>query len=1224
MKTRRTLEELLRSRILIMDGAMGTMIQSYDLGEDQFRGEAYADHPVDLKGANDLLSVTQPRIIEEIHTAYLEAGADIIGTNTVNATATSLDDYRLESEVGRINQAAAEVAVRAARAMTERTPDRPRFVAGSLGPTSKTTSLSPDVNNPSFRSATFDDLEQAYYDQVRGLMAGGVDVLLPETSFDTLNIKAALFALRRYFDDPGVTVPVLASFTITDASGRTLSGQTTEATWLSLSHADLLSVGINCALGAEQMRPYVEELSQVASTFISCYPNAGLPNEFGGYDETPQDMAAVLGDFAREGWLNMVGGCCGTTPDHIRAIAAEMEGVAPRRPSTPAAYSRFSGLEPYTMRPDTNFTMVGERTNVTGSRRFARLIRSDDYEAALEVARHQVEGGANVLDVNMDEGLLDSEAAMTRFLNLVATEPEIARLPIMIDSSKFSVIEAGLKCVQGKGIVNSISLKEGEDEFRRQARLIRRYGAAVVVMAFDEEGQAVTADRKVEILSRAYRILTGEVGFPPADLIFDPNILTVATGIEEHDSYAVEFIEATRELKKRFPESKVSGGVSNISFSFRGNDVVREAMHAAFLYHAIRAGMDMGIVNAGQLAVYDEIPEDLLTQVEDVLLNRRPDATDRMVEFAETVKGKGKTRDRDDAWRQDTVEERLKHALVRGIADHIEEDLAEALKKYPRPRQIIEGPLMDGMNVVGDLFGAGKMFLPQVVKSARVMKRGVAYLEPLMEEEKRASGGDSSRTKILLATVKGDVHDIGKNIVGVVLACNNYDIVDLGVMVPADQIASKAKEHGVAMIGLSGLITPSLDEMVHVAQELERQEFQVPLLIGGATTSPKHTAVKIAPRYSQPTVHVHDASRSVDVVGNLLRDEMRGPFLERVRAEHETLRAAFERKDRAALRPYTEAVANRLAIDWAAKDVPEPAFTGVRTVEDVSAADLVPYIDWSPFFHVWELRGVYPRILDDERFGETARELFEHAGTLLDRIVSEGRLGVRGAYGFFPANGDGDDLVLYRDPGRSEELARFPMLRQQHARDDRPCLCLADFVAPRDTGLPDHVGMFAVTAGLGLDDLVREYEEAHDDYHAIMAKALADRLAEAFAELLHERARRDWGYGANENLSKHDLIRERYRGIRPAPGYPACPDHSAKRTLFGLVDEAGATGIELTETFAMRPAASVSGLYFGHPEARYFAVGKVGRDQVEAQAERRGIAAEEIERWIRPNLDYEP
>ncbi len=1216
MSVESTLKRLLAERILLFDGAMGTQIQAHGLDEAAYRGEAYADHPSDLKGCNDLLSITQPRIIEEIHRAYLDAGADIIETNTFNATSVSLADYGLEAQVFAINKAAAAVARRAAIAAAEATPERPRFVAGSIGPTNKTASLSPDVNDPSLRSITFAGLEQAYYDQVDGLMAGGVDLLLPETTFDTLNLKAALFAIERWFETHGTRVPVIASLTITDQSGRTLSGQTVEAAWTSIAHSAPFAVGLNCALGAEEMRPHVEELARLAPCYVHCYPNAGLPNEFGAYDQGPEEMASILSEFAAAGWLNIVGGCCGTTPEHIRAIARAVEGKAVHRPADPDPRTRLSGLEPFVIRADSNFTMIGERTNVTGSRRFARLIKSGDYETALEVARDQVAGGANILDVNMDEGLLDSEQAMTTFLNLVAAEPEIARIPIMIDSSKFSVLEAGLQCIQGKGVVNSISLKEGEEAFVEQARLIRRYGAAVVVMAFDEEGQAVTCERKVEILTRAYAILTEQVGFAPEDIIFDPNILTVATGIEEHDRYAVDFIEATRELKRLFPRAKVSGGVSNVSFSFRGNDAVREAIHSAFLYHAIEAGLDMGIVNAGQLEVYDEIPEDLLTRVEDVLLARRADATERLIAFAETVTGKQKARVQDDAWRGAALEERLSHALVHGIGEHIETDLDEALRTYPGPLAIIEGPLMDGMNVVGDLFGAGKMFLPQVVKSARVMKKAVAYLEPHMER-----GARSSQGRILLATVKGDVHDIGKNIVGVVLGCNNYEVVDLGVMVAADKILTAARERQADLIGLSGLITPSLDEMVHVASEMERLEMRTPLLIGGATTSKKHTAVKIAPVYRETSVHVLDASRAVDVVGRLIGSDA-AAYREQVREDQASIRRAFEEREVAPLLELVRARDQALVTDWDATAPAKPSFTGSRVLHNVPLGEIVPYIDWTPFFHVWELRGVYPRILDDPQAGETATELFGNARAMLDRIVAESTLTAHGVYGFFPAASVGDDIRLYVDDDRSRELVRFHTLRQQTERKDRPRLALADYVAPAEAGVPDWIGAFAVTAGLGADELASRYEADQDDYNAIMVKALADRLAEAFAEMLHQRARREWGYESSAEPSIEELIRERYRGIRPAPGYPACPDHTEKRTLWRLLDVEASTGVRLTESCAMWPAASVSGLYFSHPESKYFAVGKIGRDQVQAYAERKGLEVAEVERWLGPNLGY--
>jgi len=1222
LNRRDELERLLATRLLIVDGAMGTMIQAEGLDEAGFRGREYRDHPRDLKGCNDLLSITQPAIVEKIHRRYLDAGADIIETNTFNATAVSLSEYGLESSVFAINQAAAEIARRAAAEITARAPDRPRFVAGSMGPTSRTASLSPKVDDPGYRSVTFDDLERAYHEQARGLLAGGVDLLLPETTFDTLNLKAALFAIQRAFDETGRRVPVIASLTITDRSGRTLSGQTLEAAWISIRHAELFGVGVNCALGAAEMEPHVEEIARLAPIWVHCYPNAGLPDEMGRYRQGPGEMASLLAGYAKEGWLNLVGGCCGTTPEHIEAIAEAVRGLPPRTPRSPEPRTQLSGLEPLTIRPDSNFTMIGERTNITGSRRFARLIRENRMEEALEVARQQVQGGANLLDVNMDEGLIDSEKAMTHFLNLIASEPEIARLPIVVDSSKFSVLEAGVKCLQGKGIVNSISLKEGEDEFKRQARLIRRYGAAVVVMAFDEQGQATAVERRVSILERAYRILTEQAGFDPEDIVFDPNILAVGTGIEEHNGYAVSYLEATRELKRRFPRVRVSGGVSNLSFSFRGNDAIRDAMHAAFLYHAIRAGMDMGIVNAGQLAVYDDIPPELRERVEDVLLNRRPDATERLVEFAEGFRAKAVDRAQDDAWRREPLEKRLQHAMVRGIADHIDLDIAEALKTYPTPLAIIEGPLMAGMNVVGDLFGAGKMFLPQVVKSARVMKKAVAILEPLMEAEKKTAAVARARARIVLATVKGDVHDIGKNIVGVVLGCNNYDIIDLGVMVPVDRILRTAIEEKADLIGLSGLITPSLDEMVHVASEMQRRNLHLPLLIGGATTSRKHTAVKIAPAYGGTTVHVLDASRAVEVMSQLVSDASRPAFAARIHEEQEAARRRYAEGPESDLLPIAEARRRALQLDWEAYVPPRPEFLGRRVVRDQPLEELVPYIDWSPFFHVWELRGVYPAILDHPERGAAARELFEAGRALLDRIVREKLLAAHGVYGFFPAWSDGEDVVTRPEESGSREV-RLHMLRQQaETGDSRPRLALSDFVAPQNGGRPDYIGAFAVAAGQGLAGLVEHFERDHDDYHSILAKALADRLAEAFAERLHEQARREWQYGRDERLSKEELLKEKYRGIRPAPGYPACPDHSEKRTLWELLDPAGSAGIVLTESCAMDPAASVSGFYFAHPETRYFAVGKVGRDQVAEYAARKGMSVAEVERWISGNLGY--
>jgi len=1223
--TRTRLEELLLTRILLLDGAMGTMIQEHRLEERDFRGERFADHPKDLKGCNDLLCLTRPEIIEDIHRKYLAAGADILETNTFNAQSISMADYALEPEVYAINRAAAELARRAADDFTARDPERPRFVAGSIGPTNRTASLSPDVNDPGFRSITFDQLVTAYREQIEGLYDGGVDLLLPETNIDTLNLKACLFAISQFFEERGVELPVMISMTITDASGRTLSGQTVEAFWNSIAHFPALSVGLNCALGPDRMRPYLEELARIAPCFVSCHPNAGLPNEFGGYDETPARMAKLLGEFAESGWLNIVGGCCGTTPAHIQAIADAVGDVAPRtRPSVPH-YSRFSGLEPLTLRPDSNFVMVGERTNVTGSRKFARLIRSGDYETALEVARDQVANGANILDVNMDEGLLDSEKAMPTFLNLIAAEPEIARIPLMIDSSKWSVIEAGLKCVQGKSVVNSISLKEGEAAFLRQARLVRRYGSAAVVMAFDEEGQAVTADRKTEICKRAFRLLTEEVGFPPEDVIFDANILTVGTGIDEHANYAVEFIEAVRRIKAECPGAKTSGGVSNVSFAFRGNETVREAMNAAFLYHAIQAGLDMGIVNAGQIAVYEEIDKALLVYVEDVLLNRRPDATERLVAFAETVAAKGKTVEKDEAWRHGTVEQRLSHALVNGIVDYIDGDAEEARAKLGRPLKVIQGPLMDGMNVVGELFGAGKMFLPQVVKSARVMKKAVAYLTPFMEAEKLGSEGPQHRGTVVMATVKGDVHDIGKNIVGVVLRCNNFEVIDLGVMVPTDKILDTAVEKHADFVGLSGLITPSLEEMVHVAREMQRRGMTIPLLIGGATTSAKHTAVKIAPGYSQPVVHSVDASVTVPVVENLLDPDKRAAFLRKNTEAQERDRQMFADRQQKALVPYAEALARRFKTDWASVRIDKTAFLGRRVLDPQPLEELVPYIDWSPFFQTWELKGKYPQILEDPHVGAEAKRLFNDAQQLLSRIVAEKLLTARGVYGFWPANSEGDDVVLFTDESRRIEIARFPMLRQQWERKGQGDFrSLADYVAPRESGRGDYVGAFAVTAGVGCDKLAAEFERQNDDYSAITAKALADRLAEAFAEFLHRRARINWGYGKEERFSNDEIIGEKYRGIRPAFGYPACPDHTEKRTLFDLLEAEKNTGITLTESFAMWPAAAVSGLYFAHPEARYFSVDRITRDQVESYAARKKMPIPEVERWLAPNLGYEP
>ncbi len=1221
---RSVLQAALARRILILDGAMGTMIQQRGLGEADFRGERFADHPRELKGDNDLLVLTRPDVIEAVHDDYLAAGADIIETNTFNGTAIVQADYGLEAIVHELNREAARLARRAAARWTARTPDRPRFVAGAIGPTNRTLSMSPDVNDQTFRATTFEALRDSYAEQARGLVDGGCDLLLIETIIDTLNAKAAIVAVQQVFDERGVELPLMLSVTITDRSGRVLSGQTIDAFWTSVAHARPFSVGINCALGAREMRPYLSELARIADTWISCYPNAGLPNAFGEYDERPAETAELLREFATSGFVNLLGGCCGTTADHVRAVADAVADVAPR--PVPARggvrLTEFSGLERLAVPPDGNFLMVGERTNVTGSRRFARLIREADYAAAADVALEQVRGGANIIDVNMDEGLLDSEACMSRFLRLIATEPEIARVPVMIDSSKWSVIEAGLQCVQGKGIVNSISLKEGEAVFLDQARRIRRYGAAMVVMAFDETGQADTTERKVAICERAYRLLTTRAGVAPEDIIFDPNILAIATGLEEHAGYAVDYIEATRLIKARCPGAKVSGGVSNLSFAFRGNDVVREAMHAAFLYHAVRAGMDMGIVNAGQLAVYEDIPPDLLTHVEDVILNRRPDATERLVRFAAGVRGSARAREVDLGWREADVGARLSHALVHGIVDFIEADVEEARQQCARPLDVIEGPLMDGMKVVGDLFGAGKMFLPQVVKSARAMKKAVACLQPYMEAEQSAG---TSQGRLVLATVKGDVHDIGKNIVAVVLRCNNYDVVDLGVMVPCDRILQAAVDEGADLVGLSGLITPSLDEMVFVATEMTRRGMQLPLLIGGATTSRQHTAVKIAPAYDGTTVHVADASRVGDAVSRLLSEDQRPAFDADNRAAQARLREQHAGRGARALAAYAAARDNPLRTDWGALDLPAPSFTGRRAV-DVPLEELTPYIDWTFFFAAWELKGRFPAILDDPVRGPAARDLYAAATALLGEIVADRRLTARGVYGFWPANADGDDLVLYEPASDAAEveIVRFNLLRQQEAfGDDRPHRSLADYVAPRGRQLTDHVGAFAVTAGIGAADLVREYEADHDDYRAIMVKALADRLVEAFAEWLHARVRREWGYAPGESLSAADLLAGRYRGIRPAFGYPACPDHSEK---FKLVELLGAAhiGIALTESAAMTPAASVSGLYFAHPEARYFTVGRLGQDQVACYAARKGVDVATAERWLAPNLAYDP
>jgi 5-methyltetrahydrofolate--homocysteine methyltransferase len=1227
-QTEAALRKLLAARIVILDGAMGTMIQSHKLSEQDFRGARFADHRKDLKGCNDLLCLTQPELITDIHAAYLEAGADIVETNTFNATSVSMADYQLEPVVYEINVAGAQAAKKAAERVMATYQGRTCFVAGAMGPTNRTCSISTDVNSASSRGVTFEELVEAYYDQARGLVDGGADILLVETIFDTLNSKAAFFAIAKLFDDRSIALPLMASVTfIQPGSNRGVTGQTVEGFWNSISHVPLLSVGMNCALGPKEMRPQIEELAQIAPIHISTHPNAGLPDPLlpTGFPETPESLAPQLREWADNGWLNIVGGCCGTTPAHIRRIAESVKGLTPRALPKVEPYLRLSGLESLTVRPESNFVNVGERTNVTGSPIFAKMVLAGEFEKAVSVARQQVEGGAQIIDVNMDEGMLDSKAAMERFLRLIAGESDIARVPVMVDSSKWEVIEAGLRCLQGKGVVNSISLKEGEEKFLGQAKLIRRYGAAVIVMAFDERGQADTYERKIEVCARTYRILTEQVGFPPEDIIFDPNILTVGTGIEEHNNYAVNFIEATRWIKTNLPLAKVSGGVSNISFSFRGNNPVREAMHSAFLYHAIKAGMDMGIVNPGMLAVYEEIPASLLDLVEDVLLNRRADATERLVAFADTVKEKGKIAVKDDSWRDGSVEERLSHALVKGLTDFIDQDVEEARQKYGKPLHVIEGPLMDGMNVVGDLFGSGKMFLPQVVKSARVMKKAVAYLTPYLEAEKLKAQDTSQRTKLVFATVKGDVHDIGKNIVGVVLSCNNYDVVDLGVMVPAEKIIDTAIEEKADIIGLSGLITPSLDEMTHVASEMTRRGLNIPLLIGGATTSKRHTAVKIAPSYQHETIHVVDASRAVPVVGALMKPETRQALNAQNRKEQAEIREQFENRVGTKLLTYEEAVRHKLHTEWDDHHIAVPEFIGRRVLKDFPLSELVPFIDWSPFFHTWEMRGRYPDLLNDPMRGPAARDLFANAQELLKKIVEAKLFTAQAVYGFYPANSDGDDIIVYADVTRTKELARLHTLRQQKDNQrGKPQLALADYIAPRDSGHVDYIGAFAVTTGHGTQELAEKFDKDNDQYNSIMTKALADRLAEAFAECLHKRARTEWGYGKNERLSHDDLIQERYRGIRPAPGYPSQPDHTEKPLIFDLLQVGEATGITLTESFAMYPAASVCGLYFAHKEASYFAVSSIGKDQVESYAARKGIKIADVERWLSPILGYDP
>ncbi len=1216
------LKQQLSQRILFLDGAMGTMIQSYNLEEQDYRGERFADWDSDLKGNNDLLSLTQPDIIKAIHRAYFEVGVDIVETNTFNATSIAMADYKMESLAYEINYQSVLLAKQVAAEFTELTPDKPRFVAGTLGPTNRTASMSPDVNDPGFRNISFDQLVEAYTEAIKGMCDADVDIILIETIFDTLNAKAAIFAVEQYFDVLGYKLPVMISGTITDASGRTLSGQTAAAFWNSLNHVEPISIGFNCALGATELRQYIEEVSTIADTHISAHPNAGLPNEFGEYDETPEEMAKELADWAEQGYLNIIGGCCGTSPDYIKAIVEAVQQHAPRKIPVLEKQCRLSGLEPQNIGPDSLFVNVGERTNVTGSAKFKRLIVEGDYETALEVAKDQVENGAQIIDINMDEGMLESKEAMVRFLHLIAAEPDIAKVPIMLDSSKWDILEAGLKCIQGKGVVNSISIKEGEENFIRQARLIRRYGAAVIVMAFDEQGQADTQDRKVEICQRAYKILTEVVNFPAEDIIFDPNIFAVATGIEEHNNYGVDFIEATREIKNSCPHALISGGVSNVSFSFRGNNLVREAIHAVFLYHAIKAGMDMGIVNAGQLAIYEDIPDELRTAVEDVVLNRRSDATEQMLDMAQKYQGEGGGAKKEDlAWREWPVNKRLEHALVKGNADYIIEDTEQARLEAERPLYVIEGPLMDGMNVVGDLFGEGKMFLPQVVKSARVMKKAVAHLMPFMDAEK--SGGLESNGKVLMATVKGDVHDIGKNIVAVVLQCNNFEVVDLGVMVPAERILSAAKEHAVDVIGLSGLITPSLDEMVHMAKEMERQGFDIPLMIGGATTSRAHTAVKIEQNYHAPTVYVADASRSVGVVSALLSEGQKEGFVSDLKAEYAQVRERHKGR-KAQVKQHNLADARRNKFDSSQHEPVKPSFLGTQVIDSLDLKVLVPYIDWSPFFQTWELSGKYPAILQDEIVGKEATKLFADAKQMLQQIVDEKWLTAKAVIGFFPANSVDDDIELYRDESRSEVQQTLHHLRQQNVKaPGRANYCLSDFIASKDSGKADYIGGFAVTTGIGIEEKLQQFEKDHDDYSSIMLKALADRLAEAYAEFLHEQVRKEhWGYAGDEQHDNDSLIAEAYQGIRPAPGYPACPDHTEKEKLFELLNATQTTGIELTESFAMYPTAAVSGWYIAHPESQYFNVGKIDQEQLESYAKRKGMSKDVAERWLSAHLHH--
>ena len=1222
-----SLTQRLAQRILILDGGMGTMLQNAQLSEDDFRGERFRDWPSDLKGNNDLLALTCPDVVARIHRDYLEAGADILETNTFNSTRLSQADYGMEDLVPELNRESARLAREVCDAVAAET-DVPRYVAGVLGPTSRTASLSPDVNDPAKRNVTFDELRENYYEAASALIDGGADLIMIETIFDTLNAKAAIYALEELFDDLGRRLPVMISGTITDASGRTLSGQTTEAFWNSIRHANPLSVGLNCALGAEELRPYLEELSVKADTFVSAHPNAGLPNEFGEYDQTPEEMAAIVGEFAQSGLVNIIGGCCGSTPEHIRAIAEAVRPMAPRQVPERSKACRLSGLEPYNIEADSLFVNVGERTNVTGSARFKRLIVEEDYTTALEVALEQVENGAQIIDINMDEGMLESKEAMVRFLNLIAGEPDIARVPIMIDSSKWDIIEAGLKCVQGKAVVNSISLKEGEAAFREQATKCRRFGAAIVVMAFDEEGQADTFARKTEICERAYRLLVDEIGFPPEDIIFDPNIFAIATGIEEHNNYAVDFIEATQWIREHLPHAMISGGVSNVSFSFRGNNPVREAIHSVFLYHAIRAGLTMGIVNAGQLAVYDDLPAELREAVEDVVLNRRSDGTERLLDIADQYKGDGSgaAKKEDLEWRSWPVNKRIEHALVKGVTAYIEDDTEEARAQAARPIEVIEGPLMDGMNVVGDLFGAGKMFLPQVVKSARVMKQAVAYLIPFIEAEK--SEDTQAKGKIVMATVKGDVHDIGKNIVGVVLQCNNYEVIDLGVMVPTEKILQAAIDHNADIIGLSGLITPSLDEMVHVAKEMQRRGMDLPLLIGGATTSKAHTAVKIEPQYDHPVIYVTDASRAVGVAGKLLAPNLKPAYVADIREEYEKVRERnAKRRPKAADLDYTQARKRRFRTDWATHTPAKPNTLGLMTFDDYDLEELVERIDWTPFFMSWQLAGKYPKILNDEVVGEAAQSLFADAQVMLRKLIDEKHVTARGVIGLWPANSVDDDVIeVYADESRIEVVERLHHIRQQTTKGrDGICYSLADFIAPKESGKPDWIGGFAVTTGHGVDELSKAYEAAGDDYNAIMVQALTDRLAEAFAERMHERVRKEfWGYVPEETLDNDALIAEKYQGIRPAPGYPACPDHTEKATLFRLLNAPENTGLTLTENFAMWPAAAVSGWYFAHPQSKYFSTGKITRDQVEVLAERKQMSLAEMERWLSPVLSYDP